>query len=142
MLYTSYYGRQQQLRNHNIKMVAISAVVPSWLPWIDKIKLLAPPYELIQTDNIIKALNGYIKHLENIGIDEINYELKKRWKGDYALLCYEKWDDIQTGKKFCHRRFFAGWYQSKTGIEIPEWTPELALANKKPETQPLYFMEA
>lgn len=124
MIYTSYYGMANALKNYHIKMVGISAVHPSWLPWIADIKILKPQIEILNTTNVLDARKMYTEHLESVGIDDIKYELAMQGKRDFALLCYETHHDIATGIKFCHRRFFAAWYEQKTGIVIPEFDLE------------------
>ncbi len=120
MIYTSYYGNIKKLKKAGVKSIAISISVPSYLPYIDRLPLLAPPHELLEEHNIFKFRSGYIKHLEDVGIGKIEWELNKR-KGDIALLCYESIGDITSGEKFCHRRIFAAWYESKMGVSIPEY---------------------
>jgi hypothetical protein len=123
-MYTSYYGLVDTLKEYKIKMVCISFTKPSWLPWIDEIGILAPPPNLIYESSILKMRKEYIAHLENVGVDEIKYQLAMRGRKNFALLCYEKYSDIVSGNKFCHRRLFASWYNQKTGIEIPEFDVE------------------
>jgi hypothetical protein len=120
MIYTSYYGNIKKLKKAGVKSIAISLSIPSYLPHIDRLPFLAPPYELLEELNIFKFRAIYIEHLEKIGIPKIRQELERR-KGDIALLCYESISDITSGAKFCHRRIFAAWYESKTGVIIPEY---------------------
>lgn len=134
MIYTSYYGLANTLKAYKIKMVCISCIKPSWLPWIDEIKVLAPPFELTKESNILEYRKEYIAQLENVGINEIKYQLAMRGKKDIALLCYEKRNDILSGAKFCHRRLFATWYEQKTGISIPEFD-----VNKIPKAENMAF---
>ena len=106
MIYTSYYGLANSLKKYKIKMICISSIKPSWLPWIDEIKVLAPPLYLIHETSILEMRKRYLEHLEKVGVDEIRYELAMRGNKDIALLCYETYSDIKKGVKFCHRRFF------------------------------------
>lgn len=124
MIYTSYYGLTNSLKKYKIKMICISSIKPSWLPWIDEIKVLAPPLYLIHETSILEMRKRYLEHLEKVGVDEIRYELAMRGNKDIALLCYETYSDIKKGVKFCHRRFFAAWYEQKTGQHIPEFDLE------------------
>lgn len=120
MIYTSYYGNIKKLKKAGVKSVAISASIPPYLPHIDKLPFLAPPYELLDERNILEYRKAYIAHLEDVGVGKIEWALSRR-KGDIALLCYESISDITNGIKFCHRRMFAAWYESKTGVVIPEY---------------------
>ena len=139
MIYTSYYGLANALKHYKIKMVGISAIQPSWLPWISTIKILQPPLEILDAKNILDARKMYIEHLENIGVNDIKYELAMQGKKDFALLCYEKYHDITAGIKFCHRRFFAAWWEQKTGITIPEFDVEKIKALPVPENMAFEF---
>lgn len=139
MIYTSYYGMVNALKRYKIKMVGISAIQPSWLPWISTIKILQPPMKILDAKNIFDARKMYIEHLENIGVNDIKYELAMQGKKDFALLCYEKYNDIVSGLKFCHRRFFAAWWELKTGIVIPEFDLEKRKAMPVPENMVFKF---
>lgn len=139
MIYTSYYGLANALKHYKIKMVGISAIQPSWLPWISTIKILQPPMKILDAKNIFDARKMYIEHLENIGVNDIKYELAMQGKKDFALLCYEKYNDITSGIKFCHRRFFAAWWELKTGIVIPEFDLEKIKSIPVPENMAFKF---
>lgn len=139
MIYTSYYGMVNTLKRYGIKMVGISIVQPSWLPWISTIRILQPPPSILHTANILDARKMYIEHLENVGVNDIKYELAMQGKKDFALLCYEKYHDITAGIKFCHRRFFAAWWELKTGIIIPEFDLEKIKALPVPENMEFNF---
>ena len=140
MIYTSYYGNIKKLKKAKIKSVAISASIPTYLPHVDSIKIIAPPYELLGVDNIFVYRKTYIAYLEQIGLDKIQWELNKR-DGNIALLCYESIGDITSGKKFCHRRIFAAWYESKAGVAIPEYDT-VAIEEEKAQRFPtLQFIE-
>ncbi len=139
MIYTSYYGLVNALKHYKIKMVCISAIQPSWLPWISTIKILQPPVKILDVKNVLDARKMYIEHLENIGVNDIKYELAMQGKKDFALLCYEKYSDITSGTKFCHRRFFAAWWELKTGIVIPEFDLEKIKALPVPENMAFKF---
>lgn len=140
MIYTSYYGNIKKLKKAKIKSVAISASIPNYLPYVDRIKVIAPPYELLDINNIFVYRKAYIAYLEKVGLDNIQWELGKR-DGDIALLCYESIGDITSGKKFCHRRIFAAWYESKTGVVIPEYDT-VAIEEEKAQRFPtLQFIE-
>jgi len=139
MIYTSYYGLVNALKHYKIKMVGISAIQPSWLPWISTIKILQPPIKILDAKNILDARKMYVEHLEDIGVNDIKYELAMQGKKDFALLCYEKYHDITAGIKFCHRRFFAAWWELKTGIIIPEFDLEKIKALPVPENMAFKF---
>lgn len=139
MIYTSYYGMVNVLKHYGIKMVGISVIQPSWLPWIHTIKILQPPYNIMDIPNILDARKRYIEHLEKVGVNDIKYELAMQGKKDFALLCYEKYHDITSGIKFCHRRFFAAWWEQKTGLVIPEFDLEKIKALPVPENMAFDF---
>lgn len=139
MIYTSYYGMVDVLKRYKIKMVGISATQPPWLPWIDMIKILRPPLNILNATSVLDARKMYIEHLEEVGVNDIKYELAMRGKKDFALLCYEKHNDIVEGIKFCHRRFFAAWWEDKTGIAIPEFGLEAVRALQAPENMAFKF---
>lgn len=40
-----------------------------------------------------------------------------------VLLCWERPEDIATGKTFCHRRIVARWFRQSLGAETPEVLP-------------------
>jgi hypothetical protein len=63
-------------------------------------------YEILYRDQVLSKLDPQ-KVYDDLGEDAI-------------LLCHEKWDDIKSGKAFCHRRIVAEWLEEELGIEVPE----------------------
>jgi hypothetical protein len=40
--------------------------------------------------------------------------------GTPVLLCFERADDIQAGRRYCHRHLVAKWLEDTLGIAVPE----------------------
>jgi len=101
--------------------LAISIGKPKWKMNYEMVEfgLLAPWGIMNKYEEENEYREHYIKRLERIGIGRIknNIErIQKRYPDKEILfLC---WEDLN--KSFCHRRMFAEWYESKTGIKIPE----------------------
>lgn len=115
---TSYFGRMnsnnfKHRKDLNWVSIARSAkhysgrVYEPLMPTWDLINLTDEvEYEILYRDQVLSKLDPQ-KVYDDLGEDAI-------------LLCHEKWDDIKSGKAFCHRRIVAEWLEEELGIEVPE----------------------
>lgn len=129
-MYTGYFGKVKSYpKDKGYKFVSIARFNRFWNG--EEFKLLAPPAGIIKIeDEELYIKLYYDKVLNKLNPQEIYNKL-----GDNAvLLCYEKWEDIESGKTFCHRRIVAKWLEDNLGVKIEELDEE----NKKNSEQ-LHF---
>lgn len=86
--------------------------------------LLAPLGGVLKIKDRDEYHTAYIARLESIGVDEIVGQLgaiSDQWADGrpLLLLCFE---DLSMGE-WCHRRMFAEWWLTQTGITVPETPP-------------------
>ena len=115
-MFTGYFGNLKNYdNNQNYNFVSIARFNRFWKG--KEYKKLAPPAEIIKIeDENLYTKIYYEKVLNKLYPKEVYAEL-----GDNAvLLCYEKWDDIEDGKTFCHRRIVAKWLEENLGIGVEE----------------------
>lgn len=79
---------------------------------------LAPTSDMLKIENAAEYESVYRERiLAKLDPKKVYSDLGE----NAVLLCYEKWDDIRTGKKFCHRRIIADWLEeSIEGTEVKE----------------------
>lgn len=101
--------------------VGIAVGKPKWeLPYeCEHLNTLAP-YGIFQKYTGEEYKKHYFSRLDKIGTEKIREQLaeisKRHGNKDVALLC---WENLNKGLT-CHRRYFAEWWQEKTGEEIEE----------------------
>jgi hypothetical protein len=126
----------KELKNFDAVKVQISMYKPKFptgFAVTESCGMLAP-WGIPWNDNF-KA--KYWAKLDMYGVDKIKRYLNvvsKRNDGkDLVLLCFE---NIKEGKT-CHRRYFAEWWQERTGEVIEEYDPVVAqeIVEGKPTIQ-------
>jgi hypothetical protein len=121
ILFTSYYASKKLDRAKHL-LVRTSVGVNRWCPTDEFFHLLAPHSEWIGLP-LEEYAPRYLAMLEGYGVDEIKELMELLWEtadeqGKVpVLLCYEA---LKKPGEFCHRRIFAEWYESQTGLVIPE----------------------
>ena len=117
--YTSYYASKKLDRAKHY-LVRTSLGFCRWTPCDEEFPALAPEPEWIGLSEA-EYRPLYIAKLESIGADTFTEWLRllhNEAEGKSpVLLCYEA---LRKPGEFCHRRMFAEWYESKTGVVIPE----------------------
>lgn len=96
------------------------------------LRLLAPSRDEFTMGDQQRFASSYRARMDGIGVDRISAELA-RIIGDTpggVLLCFE---NLNEGK-WCHRSVFAGWWQDRTGVEVPE-------VDDTPEAPPLRLFD-
>lgn len=94
--------------------------------------VIAPTREILQIDNKEAYRHEYRHFLDTIGVTAIRNALRPFVQADKEtlLLCFE---DLRDPDKWCHRRFFAEWWEEKTNERVPELeesAPERAAKNE------------
>jgi hypothetical protein len=87
-----------------------------------KLWTLCPSRETFGIEDAAAAEQSYRAGLEEIGVEQIQAQLQELAEESglpLVLLCHEA---VLEGKE-CHRRWFAAWYEEKTGQAIPELQP-------------------
>ncbi len=118
-LYTSYWSNRDLAKVDMVK-VSISRGQPKWpLPFrYRRAMLLAPSRETfgLRSDRAFEA--AYLAELEATGVQRITDLLRKISDEEggktLVLLCWEKPGEV------CHRGQFAEFWESSTGIIVPE----------------------
>ena len=80
---------------------------------------LAPTREILAIDDKERYRAKYRARLDAIGVDSIRAALAPFETPDreIVLLCFE---DLREPGRFCHRRFFAEWWEERTGERVEE----------------------
>jgi hypothetical protein len=128
-IYTSrYYGPEVKARD-DLARVPISIGLPRWplsYPLEPQMRALCPPRRIIKWTDQEQYRVVYLQQLEALGPGAIAELLRGAYETgggrDLVLLCYE-----DLSKSWCHRTMFAEWYESKTGIVIPELVGQMAM---------------
>lgn len=91
----------------------------------DEVKELMP-YGLFGEEDKQLFMNGYLRRLENAGVEKLTrrfVEIAKRHDcPQLVLLCYE-----DVSKSWCHRTMFAQWWEIETKQEVIELEPQATL---------------
>ena len=114
---TSYFGRMQseQFRHLALQGVQISRVCKFWHG--RTYPPLFPTWKMIKMNDEQEYRKAYREQiLDKLDAQQVWDELGE----DAVLLCFEKWDDIESGQTFCHRRIVAEWLEEKLGVTVPE----------------------
>ena len=117
---TGYFAQVKNYpKNQGYRFVSIARFNKFWQG--DEFKKLAPPAELIKIeDEKLYTKLYYEQVLNKLNPQKVFEELGE----NAVLLCYEKWSDIASGKKFCHRRIVAKWLEKNLGITVDEFEIE------------------
>ncbi len=87
--------------------------------------VIAPTREILQIDNKEAYRHEYRRYLETIGVTAIRNALRPFVQADKdTLLLY--FEDLRDPDKWCHRRFFAEWWEERTEERVPELLEESA----------------
>lgn len=119
MIHTSYFAKEQHIKNAGMVPIAITAKVPEWYTGLVYDKL-APTMDILMEYKRTGDRDRYIERyktevLDNLNaVDGIVMELFALSRGNpICLMCYEKPDS------FCHRHLVAEWL-TENGIECKE----------------------
>ena len=82
-------------------------------------RVIAPTNEILQIGDKDRYRREYRRYLDGIGVMTIQNALNPFRNDDkeIVLLCFE---DLRDPEKWCHRRFFAEWWEEKTNERVPE----------------------
>ena len=123
---TSRYYHGQLIVESGLVPVATTVGMPKF-PLRYHLGGLVPqvaPHGIFGKDDLTERQfkNRYVTRLEEIGPDVIAGYLEAIVQSHdshgVVLLCFCNLDE-----QFCHRRMFAEWWQTKTGIVVPELEP-------------------
>ena len=119
MVNTGYYASKKLDRTKHF-LVRTSVGSPRFCKCDESFSALAPESEWIgMMEAEYRPL--YIAKLDRLGADQVTKWLQllaDQSEGKtLVLLCFEA---LKRPGEFCHRRIFAEWYETKTGLVIPE----------------------
>lgn len=124
MIYTSYFGKLQELEKNNLVPVAICGGIPDWYKgkWYRK---LAPSWsiwsEYDKSKDSVRYTERFVDEILNKRDPKKCYQDLCELTGKtyaFVMLCYEK------PNQFCHRHLVADWF-NQHGIICREWeSPE------------------
>ncbi len=120
-MWTGYFGKMKSYpKDKGYRFISIARFNRFWKG--EEYKKLAPPTEIIKIeDKKLYTKLYYERVLKKLNAAEVVKEL-----GDNAvLLCYEKYDDCISNKKFCHRYIVAEWLENSIGIKVKELNEDL-----------------
>ena len=124
MIHTSYFAKEQHIKNAGMVPIAITAKVPDWYEGLVYDKL-APTIDILMEYKRTGDRDRYIERYKAEVLDKLDpyrvwWELKEITGIHYAedkqgicLMCYEKPDS------FCHRHLVAEWL-TENRIECQE----------------------
>lgn len=117
---TSYFARFSSLPNRT--GVAICTYPPSWFSGPSYEKLNPPVSTLLAYKHNEMLHAEYVeqytlKVLSRLDPRATYDELVSRFGEDCVLLCYE------VPSAFCHRHLVSRWFESRLGVEVPEYRP-------------------
>ena len=116
---TSYFGklRTKEFRECELNLVSIARGNKHWTG--DVYEPLMPSWDLIN-----KAHNGECSEEEyqEQYHEEVLFlldplDVYEYLGSDAILLCHEKYDDILSGEKFCHRHMVARWLEEQLDLQ-------------------------
>lgn len=124
---TTYFWKATHEPEPGVRYVSISRQKQRGAEDMEEYEPLMPSWDIInmahemgyskECEEIYKQM--YFKQLSQLDPKEIYEQFK-----NCTLVCFESSKDIASGKKFCHRRMFAGWIEQSLGILVPEETRE------------------
>lgn len=121
MLYTSRFANPV-LKSGDYTAVRISVGAPRWKPGYEIAgaipDLMPKGLRHIKDRDTMRPL--YYARLDSFGVPKIRKQIQyfESLRKPVVLLCFE---DLRQGDSvWCHRKFFADWWQDKTGESIPE----------------------
>lgn len=81
--------------------------------------VIAPTREILLITDKDAYRREYRRYLETLGVTAIRNALRPFLQADKEtlLLCFE---DLRDPSQWCHRRFFAEWWEEKTNERVPE----------------------
>ena len=80
-------------------------------PRRDMLKIACEPYRRIYFEEILGELDP-----QQV-VDDLH---KLAGNEEPVLLCWEKTEDINAGKTYCHRHMVSEWFNAMLGIDVPE----------------------
>lgn len=115
-IYTSYYAKAG---THPLAF-ATSSKIPPYIPNLKTFPAIAPKWEFV-LDQIkgTTTWDDYVDRYMDLIVNQrkLNpYHILDVLPDGAILLCYERSDEAHE----CHRRLFAKWIESETGVVVPE----------------------
>jgi hypothetical protein len=119
-LATSRYHAPDLIVASGLAPVGITVSPPRWrlaYELAGNVGVLAP-HGLLEVDDLAEFERRYRERLDRLGVEPIRALLAAfaafSAENGCVLLCYEK------DAELCHRRFFAQWWEERTGEHVPE----------------------
>ena len=110
---TGYFGKIKSYPK-DLQFVSIARFCKFWTG--ERYLALAPLPDMFGLNNPEEYKKQYAERiLAKLDPRKVYEDLS-----DAVILCYEKWEDIRSGKTFCHRRLVAEWLEKELGVEVPE----------------------
>jgi len=127
MLKTGYFWKATHEPDPNVTYISISRQKQQGAEHIATYEPLMPSWNIIKMahemgyskESFERYKDAYYEQLSRLDARKVYETLK-----DCTVICYESPKDLVSGKKFCHRRMFAGWIETELGIIVPEETRE------------------
>ena len=110
---TSYFGRanSKSFKNSGKRFVSVARSCKYW--YGETYKPLMPTWDIIRIEDEEEYEKAYReKILSKLDPLQVYQDLE-----DAVILCHEKWDDIENGKTFCHRRMIAKWLEEELWLQ-------------------------
>ena len=120
---TGYFWKATHEPEPGVQYVSISRQKQRGAEHIPTYEALLPSWDIINMaheanyspESFVKYRDLYYRQLDQLDSVKVYNDLK-----DCIVICFESPKDLSTGKKYCHRRMFAGWVEEKLGIVVPE----------------------
>lgn len=120
---TGYFWKATHEPEPGVQYISISRQKQKSAEYIPTYDALFPSWDIINMahamnyseESFLKYRNLYYQQLDQLDPQKVYEDLK-----DCTVICFESPKDLATGKKYCHRRMFAGWIEEKLGIIVPE----------------------
>lgn len=113
---TSYFGRanSKAFKDRGLRFVSVARSCKYWSG--ERYPDLFPTWDMIRMTDEEEYEEVYrAKILSKLNPQKVYEDLQ-----DAVILCHEKYDDIISGKTFCHRHMIARWLEEELGVDIPE----------------------
>lgn len=123
MLKTGYFWKATHEPEPDVQYVSISRQKQRGAEHIPTYEALMPSWDIIKLahdsnyseESFAEYRKLYYQQLDKLDPAKIYSDLQ-----NCTVICFESPKDLANGKKYCHRRMFAGWIEEKLGIVVPE----------------------
>lgn len=116
-MFTGYFGKVKSYpKDKGLRFISIARFNRFWSG--EKYLSLAPTADMLKIEDEKEYTDLYYKNI----LSKLDAKIVYNELGENAvLLCFEKWDDIKSGKTFCHRRIVAKWLEENIdGLKVEE----------------------